>query len=331
MKANILKLRHGKADASIGIADALKGSLSDLFAPLDPESYASGLTVMENVLYGKLCSTAGAKVGKLREIVAEVLIEAGLKGQIAGLIYDAPTGLGGANLPPLFAERLAFIRATIKRPDILILDHALASYGKNVRKNAAAKLRELMPDATLIYLEDKFEHPELFDVYVELKNGRIMDSETDGAQLDDNVASADLTRKLHALATTDLFSRMDRKQLRLLAFSARWVAFSAGDFVFKHGDDASDGAYLVLSGEAGLYYPMENKLISTVLPGRLVGDLALIENVPRRLDMLVHEDIKALRIGREEFLSVVENDAASAFKLLQVVAGHLVLSEEKAA
>jgi signal-transduction protein with cAMP-binding, CBS, and nucleotidyltransferase domain len=188
-----------------------------------------------------------------------------------------------------------------------------------------------MPGATLIYLEDKFVHPENFDVYVELKNGRIKDSETDGIELDDNLASADLTKKLRALATTDLFSGMDRKQLRLLAFSARWVKYPAGEYVFRRGDDAADGAYLVLSGEAGLYFPNEdqkNHLISTVPAGRLVGDLALIENEPRRLDMLVHEDIKALRIGREEFLSVVESDAATAFKLLQVVAGHLMNAAE---
>jgi ABC-type multidrug transport system fused ATPase/permease subunit len=324
MKAHILTLRHANADL-------VKGSLSDMFAAIDPAKYASGLTVMENALFGKVCSTSGAKVNLLREVVGGVLIDEGLKSQVAGLIYDVPTGLGGTNLPSLFAERLAFIRATIKRPDILILDHALASYGKNVRATAAKKLRELMPEATLIFLDDKFEHPENFDVYVELKNGRIKDGETGGTELGDNIASADLLKKLRALATTDLFSGMDRKQLRLLAFSARWVSFSAGDFIFRRGDDAADGAYLALSGEAGLYYPIdgqEDKLISTVVPGRLVGDLALIEKEPRRLDMLVHEDLTALRIGREEFLSVVENDAASAFKLLQVVAGHLMDAAE---
>jgi ABC-type phosphate transport system ATPase subunit len=132
MKEHILTLRHAHADL-------LKGSLGDLFAAINPATYASGLTVLENALFGKVCSTSGAKVNLLHEVIGSVLIEAGLKSQVAGLIYDVPTGLGGANLPPLFAERLAFIRATIKRPDILILDHALASYGKNVRVTASKK------------------------------------------------------------------------------------------------------------------------------------------------------------------------------------------------
>ena len=39
--------------------------------------------------------------------------------------------------------------------------------------------------------------------------------------------------------------------------------------------------------------------------------------------MIAETDLKCLRIGAEEFLAVVENDAATAFRLLQVVAGYV--------
>ena len=39
--------------------------------------------------------------------------------------------------------------------------------------------------------------------------------------------------------------------------------------------------------------------------------------------MIAESDLTCLRIGEEEFLAVVENDANTAFKLLQVVAGYL--------
>jgi hypothetical protein len=45
--------------------------------------------------------------------------------------------------------------------------------------------------------------------------------------------------------------------------------------------------------------------------------------VPRALDMRAATPLTCLRIGAEEFLSVVENDAATAFKLLQVVASYI--------
>jgi CRP-like cAMP-binding protein len=128
------------------------------------------------------------------------------------------------------------------------------------------------------------------------------------------------------LQDTDLFSGLARKQLRLLAFGARWYKAEAGEYVFHKDDDPSSGAYLVVSGEADLLLPVEGKddlLITTSGPGKLVGELGLIRNVPRALDMRAKTDLTCLRIGAEEFLDVVGTDARTAYKLLQVVAGYV--------
>lgn len=96
--------------------------------------------------------------------------------------------------------------------------------------------------------------------------------------------------------------------------------------VFLKDDDPTDGAYMILEGEAGLYLPKtdgDDLLIATVGPGKLVGELGLIRNEPRALSMVAASELKCLRIGAEEFLAVVENDAATAFKLLQVVSGYV--------
>ena len=96
--------------------------------------------------------------------------------------------------------------------------------------------------------------------------------------------------------------------------------------MFHKVDNASDGAYMVLEGQAGLYLPQQDttdQLISKVGPGKLVGELGLIRNEPRALDMKAESNLLCLRIGAKEFLAVVENDAATAFKLLQVVASYV--------
>ena len=119
---------------------------------------------------------------------------------------------------------------------------------------------------------------------------------------------------------------LNRKQLRLLAFGARWFEAEAGEVIFRKGDAPTDGAYMVIEGEAGLYLPQddeEDRLITSVGPGTLVGELGLIRKVPRALSMQATTPLVCLRIGEEEFLAVVENDAATAFKLLQVVAGYV--------
>lgn len=320
IKGKILKLTQSKPDV-------LNNRLTDLFVPLDENACASGLTVLENAIFGKTRSGAAAKANVLRETVAVILLDAGVKTLVLELIYDLPTGLGGTNLPSIYAEHTAFCRAAIKRPDILILNQVMASFDDKSRNAMSIELRKILPNTTLIYLEDSFQHPESFDVYIELENGRIKSRETIRAVDGEKPAGADLSKKLLALENINLFADLNREQLRLLAFSARWFKATAGEFIFHMGDDPEDGAYLILEGEVGFYLPVtdgEDKLIRTVSQGSLVGEISLIRNEARTLHMCAQTELKALRIGKAEFLAVVENDAPTAMKLLQVISGYLI-------
>ena len=319
MKERILSLR-------ISHSAEMLDCLGDLFAPLSPDAFAPGLTVLENALFGKVSDMAGSKGDELRKLVADILVENGVRDLVIALIYDLPVALGGQGMSQSFSEPLAFSRATIKKPDILILDKALDSYDFETQVAVHKNLRTLMPETTLIYLNEGFESTDVFDQFFELRQGRLV-SETPHVEAEaDSAASADLSRKLRALELIDLFSGLNRKQLRLLAFGARWYHAKPGEVVFLKDDEPTDGAYVLIEGEAGLYLPKKDEsdlLIATVGPGKLVGELGLIRKEPRALSMIASTDLTCLRIGEEEFLAVVENDAQTAFKLLQVVAGYV--------
>jgi len=319
LQARIVELRNSHARE-------LQDSLGDLFSPLDMGNFAPGFTVLENAMFGKISEVAGSKGDELRRVVAGVMEENGAQDLVIELIYDVPIALGGQNLPAIFAEPLSFSRATIKRPDILILDRALASYDVETQEAVFKNLRTLLPETTLIYINDGFENEEVFDLLLEVRQGRIVSEDKDAEGEEDSGASADLARKVRALEQTPLFSGLNRKQLRLLAFGARWYNAAAREVIFLKGDQPKDGAYMILEGEAGLYLPKEgeeDQLIAKVGPGTLVGELGLIRKEPRALSMAAETELTCLRIGEEEFLAVVENDAATAFKLLQVVAGYV--------
>ena len=324
MKDRIVRLRQ--SDASV-----LKTRSGTLFTPLDPAEFSPGLTVLENTIFGKISETAGTRTDGLREIVSKALQEADLRRPVTDLIFGLRTELGGSNLSSILAETMDLARAAIKRPDILILDQALASFDAPARNTALARLRQALPEATLIHLQNRFADPEAFDAYFEVSHAQILRPGAAAPEGDDNAASADLTRKLRLIETADLFSGLERKQQRLLAFGARWFTAPADTVIFRRNDDPSDGAYLIAAGEAGLYRPVEgeaDRLIATARPGALVGELGLIRNEPRALGMRAHTEVTALRLSTEAFLSVVENDAATAFKVLQVVAGYVPHSSD---
>ncbi len=304
-------------------AGTLRKKSGDLFAVLDPDRYVPRLTAVENAIFGRVAMSAGARAEAVEDVVAAVLDENGLRRQIAAIIFDLPTGLGGVNLPGVFQERAAFSRAGIKRPDIMILDHALASHDARNRSQTRARLRRLLPETTFLFLEDKFENPDAYDLFIEISNGRI-----DGIARASRASagSKDFQRKLQIIAGSDLFSRLDDRHQRLLAFSAHWFHAEPGEVIFSAGEPA-DAVYLCLDGHAELHWPggraAGTEPVSRVEAGRLIGDLAIILRQPRQLDLISIDASHFLRIGAEEFHAVIENDATVAMRLLEVLAEHL--------
>ena len=129
--------------------------------------------------------------------------------ELAGRVVDtlfATFGSDGTNLPRSVAERIGFTRALIKRPDIFVLNKVLGSYDEETRFRASLRLRQEMPDATIIYLEEEFRHPENFDLHVELSQGSVTQHQSaDAAAERGEVVEPDLATKLQALEQTAFF------------------------------------------------------------------------------------------------------------------------------
>ncbi|MEP4198537.1 MAG: ABC transporter transmembrane domain-containing protein [Aliishimia sp.] len=307
--------------------ETLRSKMADLFAPISQDAPLIGMTVLENAIFGKLSDEAGPRTEAVRAIVADVLHDEGVSRDVLQLVFEVPITLGGANLPATFAEPLAVSRAVIKSPDILVLDHVMASFDTQTRLDMMQALRRELPNATIVYLAATLEDAMEFDMTIEISQGRLTGTAQSEPVAGDGDVSSDLARKVQALEQTDMFATLDRKQLRLLAFGARWYTAQDGQYVFYKNDAADDGAFMLIEGEADLLLPMpdaeDDKLIVTVGPGALVGELGLIRDEPRALDMRANGELMCLRIGKEEFLAVVENDAATAFKLLQVISGYV--------
>jgi putative ABC transport system ATP-binding protein len=310
-------------------ADYMVAELEGLFERFDPERYIPVMSVLGNAIFGRISSMAGAREKCIEDIVVEVLSEHGLRRLTAQSIYDFVTTQGGENLPTVFRERVALNRAGIKKTDILILGNALASHDADERILMHERISQLMPDTTKIFIENQFHNPEIYDVFIEIVDGRI-DGEASQPEPQAADARQDLNHKLQVIAQTELFSKLNRKQQRLLAFSSQWYEAQVGTTIFA-AQEEGDAAYLCVKGLAGLYWPesKENRrLITEIAPGRLIGDLAVILNEPRVLDLIAIEDSVFLRIGASELLAVIENDPMVATSLLRSVASHLAHAAE---
>ncbi|MEH6443507.1 MAG: ABC transporter transmembrane domain-containing protein [Oceanospirillaceae bacterium] len=298
--------------------------LHELFETIDPQKYIPVMTVMGNAIFGRISKMAGARENLIEKIVVDVICDHGLRQLAAESIYDLETSLGGDNLPAVFRERVAFSRAGIKKPNILILANSLASHDSEARDLMRERISNLMPDTTKIFIEKQILNPENYDLYVEIIDGRI-DGGARQETAQDTDARQDLNRKIEEIAKTQLFGGLDRNQQRLLAFGTQWYCAQPGKKIFAV-DEEADAAYLCIKGAAGLYWSAEGneqQLVSKVAPGRLIGDLSVILNDRRTLDLIAIEESTFLRIGATELMAVIENDAMVASSIIRSVAKNL--------
>ncbi|HEV7259654.1 MAG TPA: ABC transporter transmembrane domain-containing protein [Bosea sp. (in: a-proteobacteria)] len=313
---------------------AARASLGDLtargFEAIVPGRYHASLTVLENLLGGTVRSRSLAWQRKLRRVVMDVLAERGLDGALRLLIEEVDAGPGGENLSVASREHVAVTRALIRRPDVLILDHALASAGASDRKHMWSRIRKLLPDATMLVIEPEFASQDGFDHVIRIRDGRL-DAKLVPAVADARTATL-LTGqedKVAALGKVIEFRGLRRAQLELLAYASDWQTYSAGDYAFRAGEP-TDGVYVVTEGRGELRYPeadyTHDEALDDVWAGRMIGDLSVILDRERMSSLVAITDMTCLKIGEQEFRDIYESDLGVALTLLRTISGHLHLA-----
>lgn len=305
----------------------LRALASDMFVPVDEQTYLPRMTLLENLIYGRMSAVAGVEADLVVDAVSDVLTAHDMRREVAANVFDVPTAIGGTNLPPSILERAAFTRAGIKRPDVMIFDKALQ--GSDLA-TTRARLHDLLPQTTQIFLDDNFDAPDTYDLFVEIKGGQVdgVDA-TDHNEAEANT-SDDLRRKLSLIQHNELFGALEPRAKRLLAFAATWYDAPADAEIFSVGRPA-DAVYMCVVGKAEISFPNAaggDQHVSTVEPGRVIGDLGVLLGEPRQVTLKTLEPTQFLRIGAEQFRSVVENDKGVLLSLLKTVGGHLSSAAE---
>jgi ABC-type multidrug transport system fused ATPase/permease subunit len=317
-KEEILRIRRTKGED-------MRAHASDLFVPITPETYLPRLSMLENLIYGRISAMAGLQGDMVQDVVTQVVEKHDLKRMVSANLFDVTTSIGGTNLPSTFQERVAYGRAVIKHPDVLVINQLDAGSDAAAQAQIRNRLSALLPDTTQIYINDKFADVSDFDMHVVIRDGHVEDETLTDQPDSDESGSDDLRRKLRIISSNDLFNGLDARNRRLLAFAAQWYDAKKGQRIFSVGE-RPDAVYLCLSGSAELVLIEEGGAIhhvSDVGPGRLIGDLAIILDDPRQLDLIATEDAQFLRIGAEQFRSVVENDKTLMLRLLRSVSSNL--------
>lgn len=133
-------------------------------------------------------------------------------------------------------------------------------------------------------------------------------------------------RKLDLLSGVKMFSSLNKKELGQVAKASDVISVPSGTAVVKEGDIGHE-FFLIAKGSAVVR--RKGRKVATLGPGAYFGEMALLDRGPRTATITTDEDSELVVIGQREFLGVLDQVPAVAYKLLVGMASRLREADSK--
>ena len=130
-----------------------------------------------------------------------------------------------------------------------------------------------------------------------------------------------LQQEFEFLRRVPFFAEIEPAKLKLLAFMSERVGFDDGKFLCRQGDQA-DAAYLIIEGEADIILEGAGGPVTVATLGAndIVGEMAILGDVPRNASVRAKGRLVALRIAKDPFMRMVREFPTMAVSIMQELA-----------
>lgn len=133
-----------------------------------------------------------------------------------------------------------------------------------------------------------------------------------------------LRTEVDLLRRIPLFAKIEPTKLKLLAFTSERLVFEAGQPLFHQGD-VGDAAYVIISGTADVLVdsPGGEIRVASVKTNDIVGEIAILCDVPRTATVRASTHLETLKINKEHFWQLLMEYPTIAVEILRVLADRL--------
>jgi CRP-like cAMP-binding protein len=133
-----------------------------------------------------------------------------------------------------------------------------------------------------------------------------------------------INEEVELLRQIPLFAKIEPSKLKLLAFTSERLTFHSGEELFHQGDDG-DSAYIVIGGQADVVLTTETGdiVVNTVKRNNIVGEIAILCDVPRTASVVATEQLEVLKISKDLFFRMVGEFPQMAVEIMRELAGRL--------
>jgi len=123
---------------------------------------------------------------------------------------------------------------------------------------------------------------------------------------------------IELLSNIEIFQNLDEEQLKLVEKCIEEKKFADGEEIFHENSKESD-LYILLEGRVQVKVDLdktEQATIHTILPGRLFGEFAFIDDQPRSATAHVIKNCTVLKIQKEKLIKLFEENNAIGYKVM---------------
>jgi putative ABC transport system ATP-binding protein len=156
-------------------AETLPEEFRDYIEFYDPQRYNAAAAVQDNMLFGRLVYGQAQAVQKIFRLVFDVVSELGLKSEVLAVGLEHGVGTGGRRLTGPQRQKVALVRALVRRPRILILNNTLAPLEAAVQTRIVKALRREMKDRCLILIADNAALCSVVERVAVMRDGRVIE------------------------------------------------------------------------------------------------------------------------------------------------------------
>jgi len=130
--------------------------------------------------------------------------------------------------------------------------------------------------------------------------------------------------EVELLRRIPLFASIDTSRLKLLAFTSERLAFDAGAVLFREGD-RGDSAFLILGGsvDVSVSSPSGPVIVATLEQNTIVGEMALLCDMPRTATVTAKEPLDTLRIKKDLFFQLLRDLPQMTLEIMRELAVRL--------
>jgi CRP/FNR family cyclic AMP-dependent transcriptional regulator len=134
------------------------------------------------------------------------------------------------------------------------------------------------------------------------------------------------------LAHVDLFGGLDKRELRHVGSSCQERTFPSGSVLMQQGDTGA-GLFVITAGHVKVTRATDpdraEEDLRTMGPGEVLGEMALLDDLPRSATVTALDNVTALLLPIWDFRTMLRDNPEIAVKLLATLSSRLRKAESQ--